>query len=36
MFHDDKVTLIIIRNAEVVEECIGRLPHDHGAEELPA
>lgn len=34
MLHDNVVTFVFVRDAEVVQESIGRLAHDHGAEEL--
>lgn len=34
MLHNDKVTLVLVGNTNVVEESLGRLAHDHGAEEL--
>lgn len=36
MLHDDEVALVVVGDAEVVEECLGGLAHDHGAEELAA
>ena len=34
MLHNHVVALIFVRHAEVIQEGIGRLAHDHGAEEL--
>lgn len=36
MLHNNVVTFVLVRNAEVVEERISWLAHDHGAEELAA
>ena len=34
MLHNYEVALVVVGNAQIVEERIGRLAHDHGAEEL--
>ena len=34
MLHNDKVTLVFVWYAEVVQEGVGGLAHHHGAEEL--
>lgn len=34
MLHNYVVAFIFVRHAKVIEEGIGRLTHDHGAEEL--
>jgi hypothetical protein len=34
MLDDDEVALVLVGNADLVEEKFGWLAHDHGAEEL--
>lgn len=36
MLHDHKVSFVFERNTDVSQESVGRLTHDHGAEELTA
>ena len=34
MLHNDEIPLVLERNPQIVEKSLGRLPHDHGTEEL--